>query len=179
MKSGSVLGDQQPKDIVRKWMPLRLKNHLTALITYWLTVEIVHTHTHHIHTLYAPPHPHFLYHHMCTLIPPYCYISPHCTFYTHTLTEVSTRMVSEYKTKLQISEAERSRLEGMVCVCVCVCVCTCIDVVCVCVWLREGGWSGLGPLLQHCHVYVSICLTLSHGSVLALHALCTHTHTHT
>ena len=28
--------------------------------------------------------------------------------------EVSTRMVSEYKTKLQISEAENSRLEGTV-----------------------------------------------------------------
>ena len=28
--------------------------------------------------------------------------------------EVSTRMVSEYKTKLQISEAENSRLDGMV-----------------------------------------------------------------
>ena len=50
----------------------------------------------------------------------------------HTLTEVSTRMVSEYKTKLQISEAERSRLEGMVCVCVCVCV-TERNGVCVCV----------------------------------------------
>ena len=32
--------------------------------------------------------------------------------------EVSTRMVSEYKTKLQISEAENSRLEGTVSVCV-------------------------------------------------------------
>ena len=31
--------------------------------------------------------------------------------------EVSTRMVSEYKTKLQISEAENSRLEGTVSVC--------------------------------------------------------------
>ena len=30
------------------------------------------------------------------------------------VTEVSTRMVSEYKTKLQISEAENSRLEGLV-----------------------------------------------------------------
>jgi len=30
------------------------------------------------------------------------------------LSEVSTRLVSEYKTKLQISDAENSRLDGMV-----------------------------------------------------------------
>ncbi len=33
---------------------------------------------------------------------------------THAHAEVSTRMVSEYKTKLQISDAEKSRLEGTV-----------------------------------------------------------------
>ena len=42
--------------------------------------------------------------------------------------EVSTRMVSEYKTKLQISESENSRLEG--------------TVSCRVVGGREGGWRG-------------------------------------
>ena len=32
----------------------------------------------------------------------------------NTFSEVSTRMVSEYKTKLQITDAENTRLEGMV-----------------------------------------------------------------
>ena len=48
--------------------------------------------------------------------------------------EVSTKLVSEYKTKLQISEAENNRLEGMVCMCAlavgmymcALCVCMCV-----------------------------------------------------
>ena len=50
-------------------------------------------------------------------------ISPPCP-------EVSTRMVSEYKTKLQISESEKSRLEG--------------TVSCRVVGGREGGRRGKG-----------------------------------
>ena len=49
------------------------------------------------------------------------HLSPPCP-------EVSTRMVSEYKTKLQISESENSQLEG--------------TVNCGVVGGREGGWRG-------------------------------------
>jgi hypothetical protein len=42
---------------------------------------------------------------VCVLFDARCVIIP---------SEVSTRMVSEYKTKLQISEAENSRLDGTV-----------------------------------------------------------------
>ena len=36
------------------------------------------------------------------------------TLLSISVSEVSTRMVSEYKTKLQIAEAENARLEGLV-----------------------------------------------------------------
>lgn len=84
--------------------------HLSAKTSFWYSIFTM-TEFYAMDTCFEViklklNHTYFLYSLLCKKL--------HDNIYCVLFTEVSTKLVSEYKTKLQISEAENSRLDGMV-----------------------------------------------------------------